>query len=214
MNKHDLELLLVITSALAVVACAREPRQFASPEIMARRLGRNELAAILVSLAYVDAQFEYATQPRQQPGLLEYAQKFMSTQGRRDGLYWQETPDQAQSPMGPLLAAAQHEGYTGSGQRPYHGYYYRILKAQGEHATDGAYDYVVNDHMIGGFALLAYPANYGNSGVMSFIVNHRGVVYEKDLGPDTDRQASALQRFDPDPSWQPVNEQLLSSLQL
>ena len=137
--------------------------------------------------------------------LLEYAQKFGSTKGKKDGLYWEVKEGEEQSPLGPLAAEAVKEGYTGRkpGEKPkaYHGYYYRILKAQGKNAPGGAYDYVVKGKMIGGFALVAYPAEYGSSGVMTFIVNHDGVVYEKDLGAETAKIASAMTKFDPDPTW-------------
>lgn len=189
-------------------------------EVVARRIGRNEISAVRVSLAYVDAQLEYARMPREHAGYLEYAQRLVSTAGKRDGLYWPTEDGEASSPIGPLVAAAQLEGYelpasddgkNSSKPRPYHGYYYRILKAQGANAVDGAYNYVVNDHMIGGFALIAYPANYGNTGVMSFVVNHRGVVYEKDLGENTAAQAAAMNLFDPDATWRPVADQVVIS---
>jgi hypothetical protein len=178
-------------------------------EILARRVGRNELNAIQVCLAYVDAQREYAeTKARQGAGLLEYAQKFVSTPGKQDGLYWEDGEGQEQSPMGPLFAAARDEGYIKEplGGEPYHGYLYRILTAQGENAPGGALDYVVGEKMIGGFALIAYPAHYRASGVMTFIVNHDGVVYQKDLGKETKKTARAMKAFDPDNTWTPVPE--------
>jgi hypothetical protein len=174
-------------------------------EILNRRIGRNELNAIQVCLAYVDAQREYVLKDRDGDKLLEYAQKFISRKGEKNGLYWEAKEGEPQSPLGPLVAKATKEGYTGkkSGDKrnPYHGYYYRILKAQGKNAPGGEYDYLVKGKMIGGFALVAYPAEYGNSGVMTFIVNQDGVVYEKDLGKETESTAAAMKKFDPDKTW-------------
>jgi len=181
-------------------------------EIVARRIGRNELAAILVSLAYVDAQYEYARSPAQQQATSEYAQRLLSTPGKRDGLYWPAAPDAPQSPMGLLVANAQEEGYGSQGkgkQPPYHGYYYRILTSQGASATGGAYDYIVNGRMIGGFGLIAYPAQYGASGIKTFIVNHSGVVYEQDLGEGAEKVASRIDRYDPDSSWLAVTQEVI-----
>jgi len=174
-------------------------------EIINRRIGRNELNAVQVCLAYVDAQREYYARDPDGDALLQYAQRFRSSPGKRDGLYWEAQPGEPPSPLGPLVARAEGEGYpvkrTGGPRIPYWGYYYRIVKAQGAHAPGGAYDYVVRDHMIGGFALIAYPAEYGASGVMTFTVNHDGIVYQKDLGPNTSATARALTRFDPDDTW-------------
>ncbi|HXX35272.1 MAG TPA: DUF2950 domain-containing protein [Thermodesulfobacteriota bacterium] len=174
-------------------------------EVLNRRIGRNELNAIQVCLAYVDAQREYALKDRDSGKLLEYAQRFISRKGTKDGLYWEAKEGEPQSPLGPLVAKAATEGYSGErpvGRRsPYHGYYYRILKAQGKYASGGEYDYVVKGKMIGGFALVAYPAEYGNSGVMTFIVNQEGVVYEKNLGEDTEKVAATMKKFDPDKTW-------------
>ena len=174
-------------------------------EILNRRIGRNELNTIQVCLAYVDAQREYALKSRDRGGLLEYAQKFMSEKGKKNGLYWEAKEGEEQSPLGPLVAKAAKEGYTrrksGEKRNPYHGYYYKILKAQGEITPGGAYDYVVNGKMIGGFALIAYPAEYGNSGVMTFMVNHEGVVYQKDLGKETEKIVSAMKKYDLDKTW-------------
>ena len=132
----------------------------------------------------------------------------MSDKGQKNGLYWEAKEGEAQSPLGPLIAKAAGEGYTGKkpvGKRnPYHGYYYRILKSQGKNATGGEYDYMVRGKMIGGFALVAYPAEYGNSGVTTFMVNHEGIVYEKDLGKDTTKIAIAMKQFDPDRTWKRV----------
>jgi hypothetical protein len=174
-------------------------------ELINRRIGRNELNTIQVCLAYVDAQREYAMKDQDGDGLLAYAQKVWSTKGKKDGLYWETKEGEEQSPLGPGAARAVAEGYTpgkpGDKPLPFHGYYYRILKAQGKNAPGGAYDYVVKGKMIGGFAMVAYPAEYGASGVMTFIVNHDGVVYEKDLGAETAKIASAMTKFDPDLTW-------------
>ncbi|HYA91884.1 MAG TPA: DUF2950 domain-containing protein [Thermodesulfobacteriota bacterium] len=177
-------------------------------EILNRRIGRNELNAIQVCLAYVDAQREYIMEDRDENKLLEYAQRFISRKGEKNGLYWEAKEGEEQSPLGPLIAKASGEGYSGKGpggkRNPYHGYYYRILKSQGKNAPGGEYDYVVNDKMIGGFALVAYPAEYGNSGVMTFIVNQEGVVYEKNLGKETGNIATAMKKYDPDKTWKKV----------
>ena len=172
-------------------------------EILARRLGANELDAIEVCHAYVDAQREYAEKDRNHDDYVEYAQKIVSSPGKRDGLYWPAAVGEEESPIGPLMAKARAEGYSTekTGHQPYHGYYYRILKGQGAAAKGGAYDYVLNGHMIAGFALVAFPAQYGISGVMTFIVNHDDVVYQKDLGPRTPELARELTLFDPDSSW-------------
>jgi hypothetical protein len=177
-------------------------------EILARRIGQDELGAIQVCLAYVDGQREYVLKDRDANGLLEYAQKFRSDPGKKNGLYWDVKAGEAQSPLGPLFAAAQEKGYSGktAGGKPipYYGYYYRILKGQGKDAPGGAYDYVVRGKMIGGFALVAYPAKYASSGVMTFIVNQDGVVYQKDLGKNTEKTALAMKLFNPDSTWKKV----------
>lgn len=176
-------------------------------EILARRIGENELAAIQVCLAYVDAQREYA-EDHQTGGLMEYARKFMSDPGKTDGLCWEESKKEKQSPLGPFVAYACKESYTNTQQtgtvRPYHGYLYRILRKQGKDAPGGAYDYMVKGKMIGGFALVAYPARYGSSGIMTFMVNHDGVVYEKDLGMNTEKLTETMASFDPDKTWKKV----------
>ncbi len=173
-------------------------------EIIARRIGRNELAAIQVCLAIVDAENEYAAQVRAGEGVPYYAARFLSTPGNHDGLYWETQADEPPSPLGPLIAAAALEGYAKSEHRPlapYHGYYYKILTSQGADAPGGAYDYFVKGKMVGGFAVIAYPARYGASGIMSFIVNHDGVVYEKNLGRNSAPIAAGLKSFNPDASW-------------
>jgi hypothetical protein len=172
-------------------------------EILYRRIGRNELDAIQTSLAYVDAQNEYAEKDRTGEGVGVYAQHIVSSPGKKDGLFWRD--DRDPSPLGELAAQASVEGYKVSEQAaPYHGYYYRILKGQGSNAPGGALNYVVKGKMIGGFALIAYPAEYGNSGVMTFVVNHAGTVYEKDLGARTDSIAKRAYLFDPDQTWKKV----------
>ena len=175
-------------------------------EILNRRIGRNERSAIQVCLAYVDAQREYATKDRDNNGLLEYAKKLISTPGQKDGLYWDTADGEPVSPLGPLSTQAKQEGYQDLSAAPYHGYYYRILTAQGEHAEGGAYDYIVDGKMIGGFALVAYPARWGASGVMTFVCSHSGVVYQKNLGKDTASIAESMTLYDPDPTWQRAEE--------
>jgi hypothetical protein len=170
-------------------------------ELLTRRIGENELAVIQVCRAYVDAQREYYAQGT---GLLEYAQRLDSTKGKHDGLFWETRPGERQSPLGPLVARARAAGYPlppRGGPVPYHGYFYRILFAQGADALGGAYDFVAKGHMIGGFALVAYPATYGVSGIMTFIVNQDGVVYQKDLGPKTAQLATAMKIYNPDQTW-------------
>ena len=177
-------------------------------EILNRRIGKNELGAIQSCLAVVDAEKEYATLDRDNNQLLEYTQKLESEKGKKDGLYWEANPGEPLSPLGPLVARATAEGYKNAEQMsPYHGYFFRIITAQGENANGGAYSYIVNGNMIGGFAIVAYPALYRASGVKTFIVNHEGVVYEKDLGPETAKSAVAITVFDPDKSWKKVEAQ-------
>ena len=183
-------------------------------ELLSRRIGRNEANAIGAALAYADAQREYASEDRDGDGILEYAQLFGSTDGMKNGLYWPAQPGEPESPLGRFFADAQSEGYFQAADaqgniadpppEPYYGYRFLILTAQGPSARGGAYDYIVDGHMIGGFALIAYPVEYGDSGVMTFIVNHDGVVYQKDLGPDTADIAPAVEAFDPDSTWQRV----------
>jgi hypothetical protein len=174
-------------------------------EILDRRIGRNELNAMEVCRNYVRAQREYAADLELEKLPAEYAQKFVSSPGRHDGLYWPTGPGEKLSPIGPQMAHARAEGYgtaeAGGPHEPYHGYYYRILMRQGPSAPGGARDYINNGHMTGGFALLASPAKYGNSGVMTFVVNQAGIVFQKDLGPDTASVAGAMTMFDPDQTW-------------
>jgi hypothetical protein len=176
-------------------------------EILNRRIGRNELKVIDVFDAYVDAQHEYASRDCRGSGKVEFAQRIISTPGSRDGLYWEAKEGEQQSPLGPLLAQAAQEGYTTEGSlSPFHGYYFRILKGQGKHAKGGSYKYVVKDKMILGFALVAYPAEYGNSGIMTFMVNQDGTIFEKNLGKDTKRIAEAITAFNPGKSWKKVKD--------
>lgn len=184
-------------------------------EILNRRIGLNELHTIQACLAFVDAQREYASKPRGGDGVLEYAQKFASDPGKKNGLYWPAGEGEEESPLGPLVAAAKQEGYSKRGSPdtpvPYHGYLFKILTAQGRNASGGPCDYVVKGRMIGGFALVAYPAEYGASGVMTFIVNHQGDVYEKDLGRKTPSFAGAMKAFDPDKTWKKVDPKFLET---
>jgi hypothetical protein len=175
-------------------------------EVLFRRIGRNELSAIQAALAYVDAQNDYASMNPQGLKVDAYAQRIISSPGKKDGLYWSAAANEPQSPLGGAFAAATIQGYRpGTQAAPYHGYYYKVLTAQGPNAPGGAMNYLMKGNLIGGFGLVAYPAEYGNSGVMTFIVNHAGVVLQKDLGPNTARIASRMTVFDPDPSWRRVD---------
>ena len=171
-------------------------------EILARRVGRNEMAAMEVCRGYVEAQMAYAVHDRNGDGILQYAQKIVSSPGKKDGLYWAGVSD-ALVPKAFADAAAALPA-EGKKPAPYHGYYFRVLKAQGPDAPGGAMDYVVKGQMMGGFAMVTYPAEYGVSGVKTFLVSHRGLVYEKDLGPGTGTLARQLVRFNPDKTWKVV----------
>jgi hypothetical protein len=175
-------------------------------ELLARRIGENELDAIKVLEAIVDAQMEYASKDRNGDGVLDYAQKFASSPGKHDGLYWPTKEGESPSPLGPLVARAAGEGYAkkGSGPTAYHGYYFRLLKGQGKDASGGALDYVVHGRAIGGFAVIGYPAKYGSSGIMTFLVNQDGKIYQKDLGPQTAARASTIRTYDPGEGWSAV----------
>jgi len=190
-------------------------------ELLNRRIGENELSAIATCRAYVLAQWEYFTEgDHDNDGVAEYAQRFISTPGARDGLYWDTAENEKPSPMGVLVAAARAEGYSAGRRKaaattaeptarprsPYHGYYVRILKRQGAHAPGGKYDYVINGNMIAGYALIAYPYKWGSSGIMTFIVNQQGRVYQKNLGPETMKLAAAITEYDPDATWKLVKE--------
>jgi hypothetical protein len=174
-------------------------------EILARRIGKNELDAIQSCLAYVDAQNDYAEKDRG-AGRGVYAQRIISSNGKKDGLYWPTSQGEEPSPLGELIAQATAQGYrAGGGRNPFHGYYFKILTKQGAAAPGGEMDYVVRGKMIGGFALVAYPAEYRNSGVMTFIVSHTGTVYQKDLGQRTAELAERMTAYNPDKSWQKVD---------
>jgi hypothetical protein len=177
-------------------------------ELLNRRIGKNELATIPVMRSYVDAQREYASVDHDGDEILKYAQRLVSSPGKHDGLYWPPESDADISPLGPLVAYAQAEGYSPELREeaevergPYHGYYFKILTRQGKNARGGKYDYIINGNMIAGFAMVAWPAQYGESGVMTFIVSQQGRVYQKDLGPKTGKIAATMKAYDPDPSW-------------
>jgi hypothetical protein len=175
-------------------------------EIRARRIGSNELDAIQIARGYVEAQHEYALRPRQGYEVNQYAQRIISTPGTQDGLAWRTADGKWEGPIGEQIARAIQQGYTDRSE-PYHGYFFKILKGQGPAAPLGTLDYVVNGAMIGGFALVAAPAVYGVTGVKTFIVSQDGVVYEKDLGPNTMAEFKKMERFNPDRSWTPVTDE-------
>ncbi|HTR42419.1 MAG TPA: DUF2950 domain-containing protein [Pseudomonadales bacterium] len=177
-------------------------------ELLNRRIGKNELKTLDVVRAYVDAQREYASADRDGDGVLQFAQQLISSDGKKDGLYWPPDLDGEISPLGPLVAYADSKGYNLKGRdnsgnyEPYNGYYFKILTRQGKHAPGGAYNYIINGNMIAGFALVAWPAEYGKTGIMTFIVNQQGLVYQKDLGEKTAKTASSMKKYDPDSTWQ------------
>ena len=173
-------------------------------EILNRRIGRNELNAIEVCRAYVESQREYAAKDNLGKGFHGYAMKIASTNDKHDGLYWRTKAGEEESPLGPLVARAAAEGYSAISanmRAPYHGYYYKILTRQGANAPGGASDYIAKGHMTGGFALVAFPAKYGNSGIMTFVVNQDGIVFEKNLGPHTTKIARQMTEYNPDQTW-------------
>jgi hypothetical protein len=174
-------------------------------EVLDRMIGRNELGVIEACQEYVDAQREFARTDWNNDGVLEYAQKLISDKGKRNGLYWEAAEDEITSPLGPFFAGAVQEGYSArkpaEKRSPFRGYFFKILKSQGKHAPGGAYDHVINDHMVAGFALVAYPAQYGSSGIMTFIVNQNGAIYQKDLGKNSAKIAEGTSKFDPDKTW-------------
>jgi Protein of unknown function (DUF2950) len=197
-------------------------------EVLNRRIGENELSAINTCRAYAVAQWEYFTEGDwDHDGVAEYAQRFISSPGEHNGLYWETAEGEKPSPLGELVAAARQEGYgpkppnaaapaktltsekeaPARPRRAYHGYYFKILKSQGPHAPGGKYSYIINGNMIAGYALIAYPDKWGNSGVMTFIINQQGRVYQKNLGPDTAKLAAAITEYDPDPTWKLVEAQ-------
>lgn len=178
-------------------------------ELVNRRIGRNELNTIEVARAYVEAQDEYAEQDRNGDGVREFAQKVISSEGARDGLFWPTAENEPESPMGSLVGGAVAEGYKpgeGDGPSPYQGYFYHLLMAQGGNAPGGAKDYMEDGRLTKGFGLVAWPAEYGNSGIMTFQVNQSGIVYQKDLGDDTATAAAAIDAYNPDNSWEPVTD--------
>lgn len=180
-------------------------------EILNRRVGENELLTIQACLAAVDAQRKYYLRDHDGDGLLEFAQKIRSTVGRRDGLFWPAREGELESPLSEVIAAAAAEGYAGTSGDAFHGYHYRLLTSQGPGARGGEYDYLARDNLIGGFALLAFPAVHGESGVMSFIVNHDGVVYQRDLGPETAAEVEKVTTFDPVEPWAAVSDEDLEA---
>jgi len=174
-------------------------------ELFNRRIGSNELDAIEICEGYVDAQFDYAYRKRQGYEVAQYAQRIIANPGKQDGLAWQNADGTWDGPIGEKIAEAIQQGYDVNAQ-PYHGYYFKVLKGQGPHAPLGTLDYVVKGVMIGGFALVAAPAEYGETGIKTFIVNQAGIVYQKDIGPDTLSTFQKMERFDPDKSWTRVPE--------
>jgi hypothetical protein len=176
-------------------------------EVLNRRIGKNELSALQAVRAYVEAQRDYASKDRDGDEVLEYAQKFRSEEGKKDGLYWSPELDGEISPLGPLAAEAQDQGYgwksrkEGATPEPFHGYFFKILTRQGKSAPGGKYDYIINGNMIAGFALVAWPADYRVSGVMTFVISHQGKLFQKDLGPDTAKLAKAMTEYNPDKTW-------------
>ncbi|WP_186308578.1 DUF2950 domain-containing protein [Paraburkholderia sp. BCC1885] len=173
-------------------------------QIVDRRVGRNETNAIAVCRAYVEAQRDYALGSHRDNGQHEYAQRVASTEGMHDGLYWQRSAGDEESPLGPLVAKAEAQGYgpaSAAGRAAFDGYYYRILTRQGKNVPGGARNYVVDGHLTGGFALVAFPAKYGDSGVMTFVVNQHGIVFEKNLGPNTSTIARHMTQYNPDQTW-------------
>lgn len=172
-------------------------------EVLARRIGENELEAIENCRNYIEAQQDYASDDRDGDNVLEFAQKLMSSKDQHDGLYWPES-DGEESPAGPFVVEAKLQGKQDD--QGYYGYRYRILKSQGKNIAGGQYDFVINGNMIAGYALIAWPARYGETGIKTFVVSHHGEIYEKDLGPDTSKLAEEITRFNPDKSWEEVDD--------
>jgi hypothetical protein len=181
-------------------------------EVLNRRIGEDELTAILVCRTYVKAQRDYILKDWDNDGILAYAQKLRSDPGKKNGLFWRHAPGEAASPLGEVVAKARMEGYKKEKSLfreqpvPFHGYYFKILTKQGAHAPGGKYDYIINGNMVGGFGLVAFPSNWGKSGVMAFIVNQQGKVFQKNLGPDTLKTAQDMDTYDPDETWTAVKE--------
>jgi len=177
-------------------------------EVLARRIGANELDAITICRGFVDAQLEYASESHDDSGLKQYAQKIISTPGKHDGLAWKNDDGTWGGPVGEKIAKAIEQGYSGTGKpEPYHGYYFKILKGQGPAAPLGQLDYVIQGAMIGGFALVAAPAEYGATGIQTFMVSYNGVVYQKDLGPDTLKIVKNMDRYNPDKTWKRTDDE-------
>jgi hypothetical protein len=176
-------------------------------EILRRRIGTNELDAIQVCRGYVEAQKEYASEIHDNSGVNQYAQQIFSSPGKKDGLYWKNPDGTPGGPVGDTVARAIAEGYSAKAGSGYHGYYFKVLKGQGPAAPMGKLDYVIDGVMIGGFALIAVPAEYGVSGVKTFIVSHDGIVYEKDLGPKSDQIAKSIERYNPDRTWRRTDDE-------
>jgi hypothetical protein len=182
-------------------------------EVLNRRIGEDELTAILVCRAYVKAQREYVLKDWDGDGIFAYAQKLRSDAGKRNGLFWRSSRGEALSPLGELVAQAWHEGYKKNRKAfkenkpsPFHGYYFKILTGQGKNVPGGGYNYIVNGNMVGGFAMVAFPSNWGASGVMTFVVNQQGKVYEKNFGPDTAKIAQKMNLYNPNKTWMPVKD--------
>lgn len=175
-------------------------------EIVNRRIGRNELNTVAAMIGYMEAQFDYANADRDEDDVIEYAQKLQSEPGKFDGLFWETEEGDTPSPLGPLIAEARADGYKIAGESqapiPYHGYYYRILTRQGKNAPGGQYDYIINGNMIAGFGLLAFPVQYGASGIMTFVMNHQGKIYQKDLGSKTAEAVQKIKEYNPDATWE------------
>ena len=180
-------------------------------EIINRHIGEDEINAIGVCRTYVDAQRQYASKDRDGSEVLKYAQNFKSASGKKDGLYWEAAANEETSPFGPLVAEAREEGYSpgknGEGPHPFHGYIFKILTRQGPAAPGGKYNYIINGNMIAGFALAAYPSKWGDSGIMTFVINQQGKLYQRNLGPETGEIARAMLEYNPDKNWAPVPEQ-------
>jgi len=184
-------------------------------ELLNRRIGANELHTLGVVRAYVEAQYEYAKEDPDGDGKADYADRLLSSEGKKDGLYWPVAAGEAESPMGPMVAAAAAEGYRKENQKAgnsYHGYHYKLLTAQGGAAPGGKRSYLKDGALSGGFGLVAYPAEYGESGIMTFIVNQQGIVFQKDLGDETETLATAIDAYDPDASWMPTGDALASDV--